>query len=115
MKPKHFYSDLYHQDFYFCPKFTQEEYVKAVAKKSEGYSVDLSSSFGHCTSTSDGIFIWLKGDNIEYLGALCHESIHAANFMLESRGIHVSEKEDEPLTYLAQWIFEKAVKHMRVR
>lgn len=43
------------------------------------------------------------------LGALVHESIHAANFTLECVGVGADFKNDEAQAYLAQLIFEKAL------
>lgn len=37
-------------------------------------------------------------------GVLTHETIHAANFILEGRGILSDYNNDEPLCYLAEWI-----------
>lgn len=39
------------------------------------------------------------------LKTMCHESVHAANFVLKFAGVEVDTSNDETLAYLTEWIF----------
>lgn len=109
------HNDLYHQDIYFIPGLSEEDYDKFIRKFDPKYHSSIGSSYGYTTLAAGKVFIWLKDNKFENLGALCHECVHAANFILNDRGIKQDTNNDEALTYLAQWVFEKCLKHMRVK
>lgn len=54
-----------------------------------------------------------KNPNIKITpGVITHESIHIANFILNSRGVQPSFSNDEPITYLAEWVTDKVYEFM---
>lgn len=104
-KPHHFYSDLYFQNFYFCPGWKKNEVEKF-------FNVELDQYCrGITMTTENGIAIWIQ-DNV-LIGCLVHECIHAANFLLKQKGVIASHENDEPLAYLVQWIFENCEKKIK--
>lgn len=109
MKPKHFYCETYFQNYYFCPGWTAKQ-VK------DYFNIDLyENSHGSCSHNSQGVVIWVKGNGYEALENLCHESIHAANFTLDSKGVDVTTRNDEALAYLAQFVFRNCLKHLKIK
>lgn len=40
-------------------------------------------------------------------GTIAHESVHIANFIADSRGLVSDFDNDEPITYLVQWIVDQ--------
>lgn len=111
MKPYKFFEDVYHQNFYFFPGYTEEQYEAFIRKTSPRYSINLSGVHGNTARDDNGIYIWTRSNND--LGVLVHECIHAANYCLSDRGIKSDAVNDEPTAYLAQWIFDKCKKHMK--
>lgn len=111
MKPFKFHNDTYHQDYYFFPGFTEDQYEAFIRKTTPRYSINLTGVHGNTARTDTAIYIWLR-TNTDY-GALVHECIHAANYTLSDRGIKVDAFNDEPTAYMAQWIYYKCEKHMK--
>jgi hypothetical protein len=107
-KPYHFYNDLYYENFYFAPKWTAKEFK-------DYFDLEVGDSNAKCYDTENGVVIWLRQFDIKSLGILCHESIHAANFVLSYRGIKINQDDDEALAYLAQWIFQECMKFYKAR
>lgn len=56
------------------------------------------------------IYIWIDDPCDEPVDCLVHECVHAANFVLGSRGVGVSAKDDEAQAYLVQWVFANCFK-----
>lgn len=96
----YFYSDLYHQGYYFLFRWSREQVSKFIPG-------DFSSARGFAVpGEKDGaIYIWVEDGCEDEISCLVHECIHAANFTLGPRGIKVSAKQDEAHAYLTQWIF----------
>lgn len=115
MKPIHFHNDTYYEDFYFCPGFKESDYERAVKEFDSRYNPNISDCDGCIDNPHHGIFIWVRHRGIAGLGSLHHECIHAANECLKQKGVKQDTDNDEALTYLSQWLFEKCVKHMRVK
>lgn len=106
-KPHHFYCELYFQNFYFCPGWKRQEI-------NEYFSVQIDESArGVTLATGNGIIIWIESP--KYLGALCHEAVHAAKFLFVQKGVIASNDNDEPLAYLVQFIFENCYKKIKKR
>jgi hypothetical protein len=40
-------------------------------------------------------------------GAIAHEAVHIAHFILNARGVVSDFENDEPITYLVEWITER--------
>jgi hypothetical protein len=99
-----FQSDLYHQDFLYLHKWP----LKAV----EEIMGPLGENCGGAADMKDGIiYIWVNpAFKSGIAGRLSHEAVHAANFVLGSRGVVVSAKDDEAQAYLVQWIFDHCYK-----
>jgi len=106
-KPKHFYSDIYQENFYFIPGWTADQ-----IKKYFGFDVN-DKAYGTCWLTNNGIVIWVKHFDIKHLDCLTHETIHAANFIFQCKGIQSDNENDEALAYLVQWIFKNCMRHFR--
>ncbi len=106
-QPYHFYSDLYFQNFYFCPGWKREQIQKM-------FNVELDSSCRGVTMvTESGIVIWIEENTL--LGCLVHECVHAAKFLFKQKGVISSNENDEPLAYLVQWIYENCEKKIKKR
>lgn len=43
-------------------------------------------------------------------GVITHEAIHIAHFIADNRGIQANFNNDEPITYLAEWITDETYK-----
>lgn len=111
-KVHHFYSDLYKENIYlmagFSVKQVQEYWDEfAVPRGVHGKCFELKSD------KNDGVFIWLKTNKKTDAEFLVHECIHAASYILDSRGVEISAKNDEALAYLSQWIFSNCFKYLR--
>lgn len=103
--PYHFYCDLYYMNFYFCMGWKKSD-MKSY------FNADLDETArGTTISTPSGVIIWI--DSSDSLGALAHESVHAAKFVFSQKGVLASNDNDEPLAYLVQWIFEKCLKKVK--
>jgi len=46
-------------------------------------------------------------------GCITHEALHIANFIASDRGIQASFSNDEPITYLAEWITDETYKFIK--
>ena len=104
-KPHHFYCELYFENFYFCNGWKRSE-VK------EFFGIEIEErSRGLTASGPNGIVIWIESP--QYLGALAHESVHAAKFLFNYKGVQPSNENDEPLAYLVQFIFENCYKRIK--
>jgi hypothetical protein len=104
-QPHHFYSDLYFQNFYFCPGWKKTELQKR-------FAVELDESCRGVTMVTEiGIVIWIEEQDL--LGSLAHECVHAAKFLFKQKGVISSNENDEPLAYLVQWIFENCEKKLK--
>lgn len=64
-------------------------------------------TFGH-PENETRVCIGLKND--VKTGVLVHECVHATNLIFKYTGIEMDLSNDEPYTYLVQWIFEMAQK-----
>ena len=103
--PHHFYCELYYQNFYFCMGWKRSE-IKSY------FNIEIDEiAKGSTISTHGGVIIWI--DSKESLGALAHESVHAAKFLFAQKGIISSNENDEPLAYMVQWIFEKCLRKIK--
>lgn len=61
----------------------------------------------------DTIIMKLRDDDIQNLGTLMHECIHAAQCVLANRGVSADWSESEPLAYLAEYYFRSALGFVR--
>lgn len=93
-------------NYYFYLGWKPEEF-----KDYTNYNGPMDAANGKCIewSNKEGqiIKIWTKRKTD--LGSLMHECIHAAVWTLQNRGVLADWDNDEPLTYLAQEIFEAAI------
>lgn len=103
--PYHFYSDLYFQNFFFCPGWKKTQVEKF-------FNIELDPSCRGVTLITDrGIVIWIESKDL--YGCLAHEAVHAAKFLFKQKGVISSNENDEPLAYLVQWIFENCQKKLK--
>lgn len=68
----------------------------------------LSSWYG-----SDGFIVILNFNNKHrkiHFGTITHESVHLSHFIATERGFIADYKNDEPITYLAEWISDEIYK-----
>jgi hypothetical protein len=108
-KPKHFYNDTYLENFYFIPEWTPEQ-----IRKYFGFEV-TDKTGGSCWFTNNGVVIWVREFNIKSLDCLHHEAIHAANFVLNYKGVKSDNDNDEAHAYLSQWVFKRCMKYFRLK
>jgi hypothetical protein len=106
-RPHHFYCEIYFQNFYFCPGWKRKD-----VETFFGVSI-MEDANGVTLASGNGIIIWIE--STDDLDALCHESIHAAKFLFGQKGVLPSNENDEPLAYLATWIFKSCRKRIRVK
>ncbi len=62
---------------------------------------------------SQGFFVFLNPNNTRSKvtrGVVAHEAVHAANFILEDRGVIADFVNDEPQAYLMGWIVDQIYK-----
>ncbi len=119
-KAKWFYCELYKENFYFLPAFSLKE-VKAFTMRQFGfeYNVNLDKSDGKAIEVSNdersAFIIWIRHNDKtdKNLAALTHECVHIAGWILGNRGIKITPDNDEPLTYLTEYIFKNCVKHLK--
>jgi hypothetical protein len=103
--PHHFYCEIFFQNFYFCNGWKRDEMRSF-------FGVDIGENDkGVTMSAPDGIIIWIESD--KYIGALVHESVHAAKFLFSQKGVQASTENDEPLAYMVQYIFDNCHKKIR--
>lgn len=115
MKKVHaFYSDIYKENFIFLPAFTQKQ-VNLFTKKQKIDPIDISNCDGQTICSNDSIIIWskFKDRSIESLSTLVHECVHAANMILDHKGIPMSLENDESQAYLVEWIFENCLRALK--
>ena len=63
----------------------------------------------------DGKFYENNGNGVIYIGdkksgTLIHEIIHYAIYLLQDRGVEISYRNDECITYLAEYIYNQFIK-----
>jgi len=85
--------------------------------KAAGCLLDAKDIALGLTCGVDGqCWIWMpsfKPNNIEHLVTLSHEIIHYALDTLIWKGIHTTESNHEPLTYLHDWAFGSLLKKLK--
>ena len=116
MKKAHtFYSDLYKEGFIFLPGFTQKQVNSLLKKFKVEDSVDIEGCDGLTVFCQNFVLIWSKhkDKSIESLSTLVHECVHAANMILDHKGIPMSLENDESQAYLVEWIFENCLKVLK--
>lgn len=97
------------------PSFNQKELIQAFKRNDLENPFILEDQLGIAGERKKGIVIWMKNKDRsnENLTTLHHECIHAASYLLSSRGVKADFDNDEPLTYMSQFIFSKCVKHLK--
>jgi len=79
--------------------------------------------FAHCLelswSNKYGVCILLNFNNnygakISY-GTIAHEAVHAASFILDSRGVVPDFNNDEPQAYLVEYIVNEIIKFVKAK
>lgn len=108
-KPKHWYCETWKMNFYFCIGWRPEEFQKYM-KKSFDYEFESRLKDGStllCNSDQGSIIIIWTRKRADH-AVLTHESVHAANMTLSSRGWRPELENDEPQAYLVESIFRKA-------
>ena len=113
-KPKLWYCEIYKIRYEFCVGWTAQQFHKFYTKELNGQIPleQLEQTSGRCVEyqNPDGIAIWVDENDKKYHHrTLMHECIHAAAFTLNSRGVGIDWPICEPLTYLAENIFYKAM------
>lgn len=86
----------------------------------------LKKEFPDNWEKDDFVFFYYKDDYHYYLifnfhkadrnishSNIAHESLHAANVILDSRGVVSDFNNDEPVTYLLEWIINQVYKFAR--
>lgn len=116
--PIWFYNEIYMENFYFCPSFTDEEYREAIY---EITGLDWSGSkFSNARTTeismdSGRYYIFIQLKDIEDIPSLAHECFHASNYIMNRKGIRPDADNDEAQAYLIEWIFKNCYSHLPPR
>lgn len=98
-EPYHFYNETYLHNFYFIPGWSRQ-------RTYEFFGVDPEDGQGMTFTCPNGIVIWLKDFSVKNIDYLLHESVHAANVLLDYKGVAITYKNDEAQAYLIQWVFK---------
>lgn len=71
-----------------------------------GHEVMKSDRKGNCSFNGKEVVLWVryKYDH----PTIAHECVHAAMFILDSCGVEISQKNDEALAYLVEYIYTRA-------
>ena len=103
-----FYEPLYGVNVYVCfgannqKRFAEE--LRTLWKRKKKAKT-WKNCDGWCDSQKSGdVAIWIRRKND--LSVLGHECLHAATHVMRRRGIDI-RKEDEPLCYYWQFLFDK--------
>ena len=73
------------------------------------YNDDLYISACYNYTTRSTSLIEINVDRLTTLGTVIHEMLHATTNCLESRGVIISEKNDEAMCYVLAFIMNKAM------
>jgi hypothetical protein len=103
-----FYQDLYHQEFLFLPEWSESEIY-------ELFGESMKNADGAAFIHNGIVCIWLRKFDFKSFSALAHESVHGANMLFSLRGQESDVRNDEAQAYLVQWIFEKCIKHFKLK
>lgn len=110
-----FYSDLFKEGFVFLPGYTQKQVNTFLKRFKVEDSIEIEGCEGLTVFSQNFVIIWskYKDKSIESLTTLVHESVHAANMILDHKGIPMSLENDESQAYLVEWIFENCYKVLK--
>lgn len=111
----HFRAEVYNVDFYIFVKTPDKQVVKWIC---DNFDLNITGS-----GTSRGwtvfyqekkkMFIWIEDDkfNIENIGILAHELIHAKNEIFDYIGyVRKNGDNDEPEAYFYDWLLRMGCK-----
>ena len=104
--PKHFYDQLFKQNFYFSIG-VKSSYFIAQIKKYLGivYEKDLSESAGHCISFGHTqgsiIWVWVKNKSLTHI---IHEANHAVCFTFQNVSLNHVDANDELYSYYLEML-----------
>jgi hypothetical protein len=108
-KPKHYYCNLFQENFYIYHQWTVDEIKHWFRKSPSVLIMNWNVAGRYFNASQDGVGIYhvvtLKGTN---LGVLAHECVHAAIAMCDDKGIKI-DRESETVAYLTQQIFNKGM------
>lgn len=113
MKPNHYWCELWRENYYFFLGWPPKEFEDYIYKNL-GHTIECGRSNGKCMeligAETTGQYIWVRPKSgINLHTTLIHECIHAAMNTLYRRGIYFTLDNQEPLTYLVELIFRKAM------
>jgi hypothetical protein len=114
-KPFMFHSDIYRENFLFLPAYTQKQVNNALKKLKATELIDISGCDGQTVFCADFVVIWSKhkDKSVESLSTLVHECVHAANMVLDHKGIPMNLENDESQAYLVEWLFENCLRALK--
>ena len=104
-KPRHWYCEVYKQNFYYCLGWSATS-VSAYLLKYFKYEWKDEHRLGSCIHNADITVLWTYKRNDA--AALAHEAVHAANFTLGQAGLIPSYENDEAQAYLVEAIVRNA-------
>lgn len=107
----HLYCPIYRVNVFYYPRTTPESYDKVLKywdapDELLGWGKTTGArcvSFNHRDGGRTNLVFTLAESK---LSELVHECVHAAIDILDSRGWKIDPQNDEPLTYLVQWLFD---------
>jgi hypothetical protein len=110
MKVVWFYDEIYRENILFIIGSKGKKIIKYCKKRINVDLPDWRDCGGRCYEITDyGIIIYLQ--KFDYspkrFGALTHEIVHGASFILNSRGVKHDSDNNEALTYYTEFLTRK--------
>jgi hypothetical protein len=116
-KFKHLWIELYHTDIYWvtCSRQKYEKLIRhEFDQEAPPCERDCGSRFEVYEKTDREIgVIWLREEKTKEeiskytIGILGHEALHAVHWILQKRGIWLTDSSEEVYAYLIQFIVDK--------
>lgn len=91
-----------------------EEYYKTVLDESLTQFDAITVFPEKGTKTHNIVVILLGKENGMLLSRIHHEVIHATTYILNKLGLEISYQNDESITYLSTYLFEKILKKLKL-
>lgn len=114
-KPLWFYDEIYRQNFYVFYGWHDWEFQSHIKKKYD-FDIDARGFHGKChhlinrSEGRDVILIYVRRDKKSVMQiTLAHECIHAANMILQDRGVITDQTNDEAHAYYVSWLMRKVL------
>lgn len=109
----HIFDPVFKINYYYFGCKKEEDFLKILKIKFKIDKAQHDSDGGFNVFEQHGqevCFIWARNNDLE---VIVHEICHAVHYVLETRGIQLSEKTDEIYCYLSQFLFSNIYKNIK--